>query len=179
MEEQISLAKELLQVSDLEKKEEAVRILIGISKQGNQEATTILTKCLEGREGVTPENEDEVKWCIKTSEEEKRLQHAVEEIYNSMKKDGEDKVALQDISEALKKAEEKLKVRLKNVARSIIFIACIYLHLFILEPQISGRRDSYMYIKRSDNCTSFRLTIKSRILISLRVLMTRYPIFSC
>ena len=111
MEEQISQAKELLQMSDLEKKEEAVRILIGISKQGNQEATTILAKCLEGREGVTSENEDKVKWCIKTSEEEKRLQHAVEEIYNSMKKDGEDKVALQDISEALKKAEEKLEVR--------------------------------------------------------------------
>lgn len=109
MEEQISHANELLQMSDLEKKEEAVRILIGISKQGNQEATAILTKCLGDREGVTPENEDEVKWCIKTSEEEKRLQHAVEEIYNSMKKDGEDKVALQDISEALKKAEEKLK----------------------------------------------------------------------
>ena len=122
MEEQISQAKELLQMSDLEKKEEAVRILIGISKQGNQEATTILAKCLAGGEGVTPENKDEVKWCIKTSEEEKRLQHVVEEIYNSMKKDGEDKVALQDISDALKKAEEKLKVRLKNVARSIILI---------------------------------------------------------
>lgn len=115
MEEQISQAKELLQTSDLEKKEEAVRILIDISKQGNQEATTILAKCMAGREGVTPENENEVKWCIKTSEEEKRLQHAVEEIYNSMKKDGEDKVALQDINEALKKAEAKLKVRLKKL----------------------------------------------------------------
>ena len=128
MEEQISQAKELLLLSDLEKKEEAVRILIGISKQGNQEATTILAKCLEGREGVTLENEDEVKWCIKTSEEEKRLQHAVEEIYNSMKKDGEDKVALQDISEALIKAEEKLKVRSKNVTRStdnnILYLVC-------------------------------------------------------
>lgn len=115
MEEQISQAKELLQTSDLEKKEEAVRILIDISKQGNQEATTILAKCMAGREGVTPGNEDEVKWCIKTSEEEKRLQHAVEEIYNSMKKDGEDKVALQDINEALKKVEAKLKVRLKKL----------------------------------------------------------------
>jgi len=109
MEEQISQAKELLQMSDLQKKEEAVRILIDISKQGNQEATTILAKCLASREGVTPDNEDEVKWCIKTSEEEKRLHHAVEEMYNSMKKDGEDKVALQDINDALKKAQAKLK----------------------------------------------------------------------
>ena len=115
MEEQISQAKELLQMSDLEKKEEAMKVLIAISKQGNQEATTILAKCLAGGEGVTPENENEVKWCIETSEEEKRLQHAVEEIYNSMKKDGEDKVALQDISEALKKAEENLEVILKNM----------------------------------------------------------------
>ena len=154
MEEQISQAKELLQMSDLEKKEKAVKILIGISKQGNQEATAILTKCLEGREGVTPENEDEVKWCIKTSDEEKRLQHAVEEIYNSMKKDGEDKVALQDISEALKKAEEKLKVNQRMSPEALLFIACMYLHLFILQLQIPGRRDSYMYIKRLGNCIS-------------------------
>ena len=114
MEEKISQAKELLQFPDSEKKEEGVRMLIGISKQGNQDATTILAKCLEGREGITPENEHEVKWCIKTSAEEKRLQHAVEDLYNSMKKYGEDKVALQDIDEALKKTEEKLKVSLKN-----------------------------------------------------------------
>lgn len=110
MEEQISQANELLQLPDSEKKEEAVRILISISKQGNQEATTILAKCLAAREGITPENENEIKWCIRTSEEEKRLQHAVEELYNSMKRDGEDKVALQDIDEALKKAEANLKV---------------------------------------------------------------------
>ena len=137
MEEQLSQAKELLQMSDLEKKEEAVRILIDISKRGNHEATTILAKCLAAREGVTPENEDEVKWCIKTSEEEKRLQHAVEEIYNSMKKDGEDKVALQDINEALKKAKAKLRVRLslKNIDRSkIIFIACMFLLCSFCNP---------------------------------------------
>lgn len=133
MEEQISRAKELLQMSDLEKKE-AVRILIDISKQGNQEATTILAKCLASREGVTPENEDEVKWCIKTSEEEKRLHHAVEEMYNSMKKDGEDKVALQDINEALKKAQAKLKVRLKNIDRSIIILS---LNIFAVSYSIS------------------------------------------
>lgn len=146
MEEQISQAKELLQMSDLEKKEEAVRILIDISKQGNQKATAILAKCLAGGEGVTSENEDEVKWCIETSEEEKRLQHAVEEIYHSMKKDGEDKVALQDINEALKKAEGKLKVRLKNVARSIIiFIACMCLHLFILQP-MNPREEGLLHV---------------------------------
>lgn len=137
MEEQISRAKELLQMSDLEKKE-AVRILIDISKQGNQEATTILAKCLASREGVTPENEDEVKWCIKTSEEEKRLHHAVEEMYNSMKKDGEDKVALQDINEALKKAQAKLKVRLKNIDRSIIILtAFMSLNIFAVSYSIS------------------------------------------
>ena len=114
MEEQISQAKELLQLPDCEKTEEALRILINISKQGNQEATTILAECLAAREGITPENEDEVKWCIRTTEEEKRLQFAVEELYNSMKKDGEDKVALQDINAALKKAEANLKVTLKE-----------------------------------------------------------------
>ncbi|KAL9983305.1 hypothetical protein ACROYT_G005453 [Oculina patagonica] len=114
MEEQISQANELLQLPDSEKKEEAIRILMGISKQGNQEATTILATCLAAREGITPENENEVKWCIKTSEEEKRLRHAVEELYNSMKRDGEDKVALQDINEALKKAEANLKEKEKG-----------------------------------------------------------------
>jgi len=138
MEEQISQAKELLQMSDLQKKEEAVRILIDISKQGNQEATTILAKCLASREGVTPENEDEVKWCIKTSEEEKRLHHAVEEMYNSMKKDGEDKVALQDINDALKKAQAKLKVRMKNIDRStIIFTAFMSLNIIAVKYPIT------------------------------------------
>ena len=109
--EQISLTiKELLLLQDSKKKEEAVSILIGISKQGNQEATDILKKCLEEKEGITPENEGDVKWCVRTSEEEKRLQHAVEQLYNSMKKEGEDKVARQDIDEALKRAEAKLKV---------------------------------------------------------------------
>ena len=138
MEEQISQAKVLLQMSDLEKKEEAVRILIDISKRGNQEATTILAKCLASREGVTPENEDEVKWCIKTSEEEKRLHHAVEEMYNSMKKDGEDKVALQDINEALKKAQAKVKVRLKKIDRStIIFTAFMSLNIIAVKYSIT------------------------------------------
>lgn len=106
----ISQAEELLQSPELDKKEEAVKILIGISKQGNKEATAILEKCLEDREGINPDNEGEVMWCIKTTDEEKRLQHAVEELYNSMKKDGEDRVALQDINEALKKGEARLKV---------------------------------------------------------------------
>lgn len=115
MEEQISRAKEMLLSQDSTKKEEAVRVLIGISKQGNnKEATDILTKCLEEREGITPENQDDVKWCVKTSEEEKRLRHAVEELYNSMKNDGEDKVAVQDIDEAMKRAEAKLKEKEKD-----------------------------------------------------------------
>ena len=112
--EQISLAKGMLLLQDTKKKEDAVNILTDISKQGNQEATDILINCLEEKEGITPENEADVNWCIKTSEEEKRLQHAIEELYNSMKKDGEDKVALHDISEALKRAEAKIKVSFMN-----------------------------------------------------------------
>ena len=111
IEKQISMARDMLLLEDLQKKEEAVSILINISTQGNQEATDILKKCVEAKEGITPDNEDDINWCIKTSEEEKRLWHAVKELYNSMKKDGEDKVAFQDIDEALKKAEAKLKVR--------------------------------------------------------------------
>lgn len=111
IEKQISMARDMLLLEDLQKKEEAVSILINISRQGNQEATDILKKCVEAKEGITPDNEDDINWCIKTSEEEKRLWHAVKELYNSMKKAGEDKVTFQDIDEALKKAEAKLKVR--------------------------------------------------------------------
>ena len=49
-------------------------------------------------------------WCVNTKEEDKRLQYAVEVLYNSLKKNDEDKLALQDIDEALKEAEAKLKV---------------------------------------------------------------------
>lgn len=111
IEKQISMARDMLLLEDLQKKEEAVSILINISRQGNQEATDVLKKCVEAKEGITPDNEDDINWCIETSEEEKRLWHAVKELYNSMKKDGEDKVTFQDIDEALKKAEAKLKVR--------------------------------------------------------------------
>ena len=116
----------MLLSQDSTKKEEAVRVLIGISKQGNnKEATVILTKCLEEREGITPENQDDVKWCVKTSEEEKRLRHAVEELYNSMKKDGEDKVAVQDIDEAMKRAEAKLKVRYLQLVTNNYFTSSV------------------------------------------------------
>lgn len=120
IEEQVSVAKEMLLLQDSKKREEAVSILIDISKQGHREATDILKRCLEVKEGITPENEVNVKWCIKTSEEEKRLQHAVEQLYNSMRKDGEDKVALQDIDEALKRAEAKLKVSLIMKVYSVL-----------------------------------------------------------
>ena len=55
-------------------------------------------------------------WCVNTKEEDKRLQYAVEVLYNSLKKNDEDKLALQDIDEALKEAEAKLKV-LINIRR--------------------------------------------------------------
>ena len=65
MEEKISQAEELLKLSALEKKEEAVNILIGISKQGDKKATAILAKCLKDRDGISAENEHEVVWCVK------------------------------------------------------------------------------------------------------------------
>ena len=98
MEEQVSEAKEMLSSKDSQQKEEAVKILIAISRQGrNKEATDLLAKCLEESQGITPETEDDVKWCVKIAEEEKRLRYAIERLYNSLKKDGEDKVAIQDI----------------------------------------------------------------------------------
>ena len=112
MEEQVSEAKEMLSSKGSQQKEEAVKILIAISRQGrNKEATDLLAKCLEeSQQGITPETEDDVKWCVKIAEEEKRLRYAVEQLYNSVKKDGEDKVAIQDIDEAMKRAKEKQKV---------------------------------------------------------------------
>ena len=112
MEEQVSEAKEMLSSKDSQQQEEAVKILIAISRQGrNKEATDLLAKCLEeSQQGITPETEDDVKWCVKIAEEEKRLRYAVEQLYNSVKKDGEDKVAIQDIDEAMKRAKEKQKV---------------------------------------------------------------------
>lgn len=111
MEEQVSEAKEMLSYKDSQQKEEAVRILIEISRQGrNNEATDLLAKCLEESQGITPETEDDVKWCVKIAEEEKRLRYAVEQLYNFVKKDGKDKVAIQDINKAMKRAKEKQKV---------------------------------------------------------------------
>ena len=111
MEEQVSEAKEMLSSKDSQQKEEAVKILIAISRQGrNKEATDLLAKCLEESQGITPETEDDIKWCVKIAEEEKRLRYAVEQLYNSVKKDGKDKVAIQDIDEAMKKGKEKQKV---------------------------------------------------------------------
>ena len=51
IEEQVSMAKEMLFLQDSKRKEEAVSILIDISKQGHREATYILKKMFGSKRG--------------------------------------------------------------------------------------------------------------------------------
>lgn len=99
--ENIKHAKQLLHDEGC-KKEEAIELLIAASKACNKEATEMLAKCLENGEGITSENREAVKWCVNTPEAEKRLKHAMTELFMSLKKEGKEKLTAQDIKDAVK-----------------------------------------------------------------------------
>jgi hypothetical protein len=102
--ENINRAKQLLHDEDC-KKDEAIELLIEASKACSKEATEILAKCLEDGDGITSENREIVKWCVYTPEGEKRLKHAMTELFMSLKKEGKENVTAQDIKTALKEAK--------------------------------------------------------------------------
>ncbi|KAK3727042.1 hypothetical protein QZH41_012567, partial [Actinostola sp. cb2023] len=105
--EDINKAKDLLHKDG--KKVEAIDLLVAVSKTGNKDATAMLTQCLDNGEGITNENRDIVEWCVKTPEVDKRLNHAMTELFMSLKKDGRENVTVQDIKDALNIAKEQIK----------------------------------------------------------------------
>ena len=104
--EDINKAKDLLHKDG--KKVEAIELLVAVSKTGNKDATAMLTQCLDNGEGITNENRDIVEWCVMTPEVDKRLNHAMTELFMSLKKDGRENVTVQDIKDALNIAKEQV-----------------------------------------------------------------------
>lgn len=113
----IAKAKILLQEDD--NREEAIQQLVAISKTGDKDATAILSQCLITGDGITDDNRPMVEWCVKTSEVDKRLKHAMTELFNSIKPDDKDNVSLQDIKDALKTAK-KVSSKYGNIVQSIL-----------------------------------------------------------
>lgn len=104
--EDIRRAKELLHEDC--KREEAIKLLVDISKTGDKNATEVLAQCLESGNGITTENHATVEWCVKTSEADKRMNHAMTELFMSLKQDGEENITVQDIKNALKAAKQQV-----------------------------------------------------------------------
>jgi len=102
--EDIEKAKVLLQEDG--RQEEAISLLVAISKKGDKDATGILAQCLINGHGITDDNLQMVEWCVKTSETDKRLKYAMTELFNAIKPEDKDNVSLQDLKEALKTAKK-------------------------------------------------------------------------
>lgn len=62
--EDIDKAKALLHEDS--KKEEAIDLLVAISKTGDNNSTALLAQCLANGDGITSDNRAMVEWCVTT-----------------------------------------------------------------------------------------------------------------
>ena len=111
--EQLIHAKKLLQGDSNSDKFAAIYCLVKASRLGNEEATDLLAQCLDEGRGISADNKQEVISCLKlkASERERRLKHAIQKLFGTIKKEGEEKIRSEDINDALQKAKEKIEVQ--------------------------------------------------------------------
>ncbi|XP_059488846.1 wolframin isoform X2 [Neocloeon triangulifer] len=87
-EAQVALAKQLLNDTENEEKEENARLavywLIKASEQGHVDATEILQHCLDIGQGISEQNFLDVHKCLKMSQDEKLARRAARQLFNSL-----------------------------------------------------------------------------------------------
>lgn len=89
----------------------AVDCLVKASQLGNEEAANLLAKCWDKNIGINEGNRQEVMISLKESKEQSRLKCAVEKLFGTLKKEGQEKIRSEDIKEALERAKEEIQVR--------------------------------------------------------------------
>lgn len=119
--ERLNHGKNLLEDENSDKST-AVECLLKASKLGNEEATSLLADCLNKGTGINEDNRQEVISRVKAAEEESRLRDAIEKLFGTLKKEGQEKISSEDIDEALKRAKEKIEVSFLRHKSSILLV---------------------------------------------------------
>ncbi|OWF40023.1 wolframin-like [Mizuhopecten yessoensis] len=118
---QVKLGGYLLKLADSdvdreENSQKAIHWLVQASKQGNDDATKQLGKCLKTKTGITSENREDVQWCVDTSNFEKKVRSASRGLFNTLSGTHQKVMSLEEYITAVKKVsggdvlEEKLLI---------------------------------------------------------------------
>ncbi|XP_060066980.1 wolframin-like [Ylistrum balloti] len=113
---QLEYAKSLLELvkSDTDSEEtarKAVDLLVKVSQKANKEATDILRVCLKEQTGITEENRSAVKWCLETSDQEKRVRESARQLFRTIQRKEGDPLSLKEFVTAVKTAKVDTSVK--------------------------------------------------------------------
>ncbi|KAL3832230.1 hypothetical protein ACJMK2_023890 [Sinanodonta woodiana] len=122
-ESQLLLGRHYLSLADSDiNREENAKVAIDwfirSSKQGNEDATAQLKKCIETKTGITDENREDVRWCINTSAVEKKIRNAARNLFHSINSTQKEVLSTEEYAQAVKKltggAQQKLLLAAGN-----------------------------------------------------------------
>ncbi|XP_033762330.1 uncharacterized protein LOC117343889 isoform X3 [Pecten maximus] len=113
---QLEYAKYLLELAKLdteaeENGEKAVELLVKVSQKANKEATDILRKCVQERTGVTEDNKAAVKWCLDTSDQEKRVRESARQLFRTIHGNEQDLLTFKEYITAVKAMDADARVK--------------------------------------------------------------------
>ncbi|XP_050388379.1 wolframin [Patella vulgata] len=80
----------------------ALNWLVKSSKQGNEEATNCLKKCVENETGIDETNGPDIKWCLNTSTLEKQIRHASARLFQNLNSTHKKAISRDEYFEAIK-----------------------------------------------------------------------------
>ncbi|ESP03180.1 hypothetical protein LOTGIDRAFT_171653 [Lottia gigantea] len=106
-EHQYELGKRYLKLADSEINRDenisfALHWLVKSSKQGNEDATKELQKCMEDDIGINEENGPDIRWCIQTSSLEKQIRHASARLFQSLNTTHKNTISKDEYMKAIK-----------------------------------------------------------------------------
>lgn len=107
-ESQVKLGEHHLKLADSGVDREAnagkgIQWLVQASKQGNDDATKLLGKCLKTKTGISNENREEVDWCLETSNFEKKVRAASRGLFHKLSGTHQKVMSLEEYITAVKK----------------------------------------------------------------------------
>lgn len=119
---QLEYAKYLLELvrSDTEAKEgdavKAIDLLVKVSRKANNEATDILRKCVKDQTGITNANNAAVKWCLETSDQEKRVRETARQLFRKIQGKEQGPMTFKGYVASVKVMEAEARVKAMLVA---------------------------------------------------------------
>ncbi|OWF40022.1 wolframin-like [Mizuhopecten yessoensis] len=90
----------------------AVDFLVSLSQKANDDATVLLRECVKGQTGITEANKAAVKWCLETSDQEKRIRESARQLFKTIHRDDSDgPLSFKDYVTAVKAMEANMRVK--------------------------------------------------------------------